>query len=234
MFIDGSIVPQYQDKPRGDSELNSDYHSIITLFARLYKVAEQNFTTLVACVEDSRGTRFRQILQDDILSKDSSSTPSSQNSLNQKNLSSKIQLSASILNSSFDASILDYYLRQGERTFAFSYTNSPSSHAILKDYSPEWAKSVFVFYLKATEFDRPLRVEFLCKDKNNLKECANRIASIVYSLSSLHREYSFPSILIEADLRAGLSEQEINVVYERLIDKLGSKIRMRRNNRPFG
>lgn len=219
LFIDGSIVPQYQDKPRKESEINTEYHSIVSLFEKLYKVAEENECTLIACVEDSRGTRFRQILQEEILPLH------------------KAKIDVSLLNSAFDASLLDYYLRTGERTFAFPYTNNIENHAILKDYNPIWAKSVFVFYLKCSEFDKPLRVEFIFinpKDKNKLKDRANEIAQIVYSLSSLHKEYSFPSVLIEADLRAGLSEQEVNVVYQRLIDKLGTKIRMRRTNRPFG
>ncbi len=215
LFIDGSLVPQYQDKPRGESELNDEYHSIISLFEKLYKTADSNGVVLVSCVEDSRGTRFRQILQEEILP-----------------LHTKLQ--SSILNGAYDVALLDYYLKPGERTFAFSYTNMVESHAILKDYSKEWATSVFVFYIKAADFDKPLRVEFISKDKSNLKQLADKVASVVFSLSSLHKEYSFPSVLIEADLRAGLSEQEISVVYERLIDKLGSKIRMRRSNRPFG
>ena len=56
---------------------------------------------------------------------------------------------------------------------------------------------------------------------------------MVYALSSLHKEYSYPSVLIEADLRAGLNETDISVVYDKLIDKLGPKIKMRRNSRPF-
>ena len=217
LFIDGSIVPQYQDKPRKESEINEDYNSIVKLFQKMYKSAEENSTVLVACVEDSRGTRFRQILQEEVLPLTNS------------------KIDSSLLNNSFDASLLDYYLLQGERTFAFPYTNNIQSHAILKDYSDEWAKSIFVFYLKCSMHDKPLRVEFICKSKNSLelKKCADEIAGIVFSLSSLHKEYSFPSILIEADLRAGLSEQEISVVYDRLVDRLGSKIRMRRNNRPF-
>jgi hypothetical protein len=224
LFIDGSIVPQYQDKPRKESGINEEYHSIVSLFQKLYKTAQDNSTQLVACVEDSRGTRFRQLLQEEIL-------PFAQT----KN---KLNLSSTSLGSAFDASILDYYLRSGERTFAFPYTNSPESHAILKDYFPEWSESIFVFYLKCSDFDKPLRVEFICKNASanlaDLKKCAQEISSLVFSLSSLHKEYSFPSVLIEADLRAGLTEQEVNVVYQRLIDKLGTKIRMRRSNRPFG
>lgn len=216
LFIDGSLVPQYQDKPRKDSGINEDYFSVVKLFELLYFVARSNSTILIGCVEDSRGTRFRQILAEEVIPK------------------SSLKLDSSLLDSSFDASLLDYYLNCNERTFAFPYTNSPSSHVILKDYSKEWAKSIFVFYIKCTLFDKPLRVEFLLNNEVDLKKLSDDVAGVVFALSSLHKEYSFPSVLIEADLRAGLSEQEISVVYERLVDKLGGKVRMRRNNRPFG
>jgi len=216
LFIDGSIVPQYQDKPRLGSKVNSDYDSIITLFQRLYSVAQENSCMLVACVEDSRGTRFRQLLQEKILPL------------------SRTGIDVSSLNDFFDAHLLDYYLGEGERTFAFEYTDPVESHAILKDFLPKYSESIFVFYIKSAKFDKPMRVEFICPQKDKLKSSADEISSVVFALSSLHREYSFPSVLIEADLRAGLSEQEINVVYQRLVDRLGSKIRMRRSNRPFG
>ena len=216
LFIDGSLVPQYQDKPRKESGINDDYFSIVKLFENLYKVAEINSTVLIGCVEDSRGTRFRQILQEEILP------------------NSKSKVESKLLDNAFDASLLDYYLIAGERTFAFPYTDNVSNHAILKDYSQEWAKSIFVFYLKCSLFDKPLRVEFILKNNSDLLKIVDNISGVVFSLSSLHKEYSFPSVLIEADLRAGLNEQEISVVYDRLVDKLGSKIRMRRTNRPFG
>jgi hypothetical protein len=211
LFIDGSIIPQYQDRPRKESKINEEYYSIIDYFQKLYLVAEKKECILVACVEDSRGSRFKQILEDEIIPKIS------------KN---KISLGFT-----FDSCFLDYFLEQGERTFAFLYTNNVENHAILKDYSKEWSKNIYVFYIKPSKFDIPLRVEFICK--NNIKECADKIASIVYSLSSLHKEYSYPSVLIEADMRAGLKPDEVSMIYDKLIDRLGTKVRMRRNSRPF-
>lgn len=210
-FIDGSIVPQYQDKPRTDSFLSSDYNSIISLFEKLYSVAQKNSTILISTIEDSRGNRFKQILNDYLIS---------------KNI--KVDLS-----NSTDSSLLDYFLLKGERTFSFSYTKSISQHPVLKDYSLEWSKSIYAFYIKPSEFDKPLRVEFVCGDVSKLKELSGEISSIVYALSSLYKEYAYPSILIEADMRARLNERDINLVYEKLIDKLGPKMLMRRNSRPF-
>ncbi len=214
-FVDGSIVPQYKDKPRDNSELSSDYQGIIHLFQKFYKTAEENNCTIISCVEDSRGKRFVELLREKILPKNPVALGND-------------------LAGFFDASLLDYFLLPGERTFAFSYTEKIDNHAILKDYPKEWSESISVFYLKASQFDKPLRVEFICKNKSELSSKADEIASIVFSLSSLHREYSYPSILIEADLRARLNEEDINVVFDKLLDKLGPKAQMRRNNRPFG
>jgi hypothetical protein len=211
IFVDGSIVPQYQDKPRTDSKITNDYLSIIKLFQLFYETADENGCRIISCVEDSRGTRFKQLLEEKVLS--------------------KTNLPKDLLKDSFDSALLDYFLIEGERTFCFPYTKSIESHAILKDMNQKWSDKVNVFYLKASDLDKPLRVEFI--SKGNKKEEADEIASIVYALSSLHKEYSYPSVLIEADLRASLNEQDISVVYDRLIDKLGPKIRMRRNSRPF-
>lgn len=211
LFIDGSIVLQYQDKPRKDSDLTSDYKSMINLFEELYGIAQENSTILISTIEDSRGNRFNQI------------TSSFVNSFSSKKELSYLS----------DTAILDYLLLKKERTFSFPYTQDIESHAILKDYSKKWSKNIFVFYLKPSEFDFPLRVEFICLDNSKLKKVSDEIASIVYKLSSLYREYAYPSILIEADLRARLNEKDISIVYEKLIDKLGSKLVMRRNSRPF-
>jgi hypothetical protein len=212
LFVDGSIVPQYQDKPRNDSKINEDYLSAVGMFQKFYSTAEKNNCTIISCVEDSRGTRFKQLLQEEILPKHKMLSPES-------------------LNDSFDSALLDYFLTEGERTFCFPYTKKTESHAILKDLNPKWSKNVFAFYLKASNFDKPLRVEFISKGLP--KSESDRIASVVYALSSLHREYTYPSVLIEADMRASLNEQDISVVYDKLIDKLGPKVRMRRNSRPF-
>jgi hypothetical protein len=206
IFVDGSIVPQYQDKPRKESEINSEYNSIVMLFEKFYETAEKNNCKIIACVEDSRGTRFKQIIEEKLLKNES-------------------------LPNFFDSAILDSLLVEGERTLSFTYTKEFSSHAILKDIEKKWAEAIKVFYIKPTKFDKPLRVEFISSKESEKDE--EEIASLVFALSSFHREYSYPSVLIEADLRAGLNEQDISVVYDRLIDKLGPKVRMRRNSRPF-
>lgn len=214
-FLDGSIVPQYADKPRKDSQIKNAYHEMLEQFQSLYATAEKNNCELVACVEDSRGSRFRQILQAHLLA-------------NQTALSEQLE-------GCYDAILLDYLLQPGERSMAFNYTANIKEHPILMDFDEHWSKSVMAFYIKPVAFDRPLRVEFLHKNGDGISTHASEIASIVYAQSCMHREYAFPAILIEADLHARLTPEEIEIVYDKILNKLGKsfKLRLRRDNRPF-
>ncbi|MCX6798617.1 MAG: DNA double-strand break repair nuclease NurA [Candidatus Diapherotrites archaeon] len=217
-FLDGSIVPQYADKPRKDSKIKSAYHKLLEEFQSLYALAEKKGCELVACVEDSRGSRFRKILQERVLAE-------------RRSLCGQ-------LDDCYDAVILDYLLKSGERSFAFSYTGSIKEHPILMDFEERWAKAVHAFYLKPVEFDRPVRVEFLHTGggaDGSLTKHADEIAGIVFAQSCMHREYAFPAVLIEADFHARLTPQEIEIVYDKILNKLGKsfRLRMRRDNRPF-
>ena len=214
-FLDGSIVRQYQDKPRKDSVINELYHSIVREFEDLFETAEKNKCILVGCVEDSRGSRFRSVLQEEVLQHEK-------------------LLPSEKLDYLFDSALLDYLLSVGERTCALHYTKNISQHPILNDFDEKWSKNIFSFYLKPSLYDRPLRVEFI-NGAGNLTEKSSKIASVVFSLSSLHREYAFPSVLIEADLRARLRPEEIDVVVNKIMDKVAKNVKMklRRDSRPF-
>jgi hypothetical protein len=210
VFLDGSIVPQYQDKPRSESEINSDYKSIISEFVSLYELAEKHECTLIGFVEDSRGSRFCGML------------------------SEKTSLPEIRFNGLMDSFLLDSFLSKGEATIPFTYSKNILNHAIMKDFPKEWSEKVHAMYLKAVEFDKPLRIEFL-SSKEKLKENAELLAGIAFNLSSMHKEYAYPAPLIEADLRAKLKPEEISTVYNKIQDKLSKniKLKLRRNSRPF-
>lgn len=215
-FLDGSIVPQHADKPRNDSILCSDYKEILSIYQKLYETAEKNSCNLIATVEDSRGSRFRSIIQKEMLEK---------NAL----------IDSSYLDNYFDSNLLDYLLEKNERSFCFNYTSSVKEHPILNDFEKKWGERIKVFYLKPTSLDRPLRIEFLHNGKN-LSDYCNEIASTTLTLSSLHKEYAYPSVLIEADLRARLKQNEVETLFNKIIDKLGrdnAYLALRRDSRPF-
>jgi hypothetical protein len=90
---------------------------------------------------------------------------------------------------------------------------------------------VDAFYLKASEGDRPMRVEFV-EGKRRFDE----IASLVFSLSRISKNYAYPAILIEADMRAALDQAELDRVYGEIVAKTGlrsSLMKLRRDSRPF-
>ena len=214
-FLDGSIVPQYADKPRKDSKVKTNYHKMLEAFQELYKTAEEKECELVACVEDSRGSRLRQIIQEQLLK-------------NKQNLANQLE-------GCYDTILFDYLLKEGERSIAFSYTASTKEHPILMDFEEKWSKAVHAFYLKPVAFDRPLRVEFLHTSGENISKHVSKIASLVFAQSCSHREYAYPAILVEADLHARLKPQEIEIIYDKILNKLGKgfKMRLRRDSRPF-
>ncbi len=214
-FLDGSLIPQYASPPSSDSNLKGLYHSIIGEFQSLYQLAQDKGCVLVGCVEDSRGSRFCSLLASSVLAK-------------------KPVLDPASLENIFDSSLLDYFLGHGERTLAFSYTSNVSQHAILKDFDKKWGENIYSMYLKPSMLDAPLRVEFL-NQNGSLSKSADEIAGVVFALSGTHREYAYPSILVEADLRSRLTPQEIEVVFGKIFDKLSRhvKLKMRRDKRPF-
>ena len=208
-FMDGSLLPQHADKPRANSKIKKNFDIMISKVQELYAVASEKNCELVGCVEDSRGNRWTGILDK--------------------------ELEVEGMEEYHDAVLLNDLLERQERSFIFSYTKNALEHPILNDFKKEWQNAIFAFYLKPTQYDFPLRVEFLNPNNGNPAEKAEKIAGLVLAQSSMHKEYAFPAVLIEADLRAGLKPEEINLVKDKIIDKIGKNafILRRRDRRPF-
>ena len=120
-----------------------------------------------------------------------------------------------------DAMFAERLLNINERTSYFSYGNSLISKEIA------YAKEINVFYLKAGN-DAPLRVEFLSN------KSIDYISGIIYSLSSINPNYSYPAILIEVDLRAMIPDLEIDKIEKTIALRMGKTLKsLRKNNRPF-
>ena len=91
-------------------------------------------------------------------------------------------------------------------------------------------------YLKPVKYDRPVRVDFLIPKNENPKAFAEKLSTLVHSLSKLNRQYAAPAILIEADLRAAARPEEMEALYSRIFSQIGMKpsiLKLRRNDRPF-
>jgi len=214
ILLDGSVIPHYITKPQ--NEFAKEYYKkMIEKYKELFEFADE--TTLAGVIEDSRGNKFCDILirrvfpiLQDVLPKES----------------------FDIISKTRDSNLLYYMLEKGERTCIFNYTVDPEHHPIIKEFS-RMTKKFMSFYLKTAEFDRPLRVDFFA-NKDPL-EITRKVSSFLLNTSG-HTGYGLPAVLIEADQRAKLSQEDLENFYYDLINKAGNisiLSRLRRENRPF-
>lgn len=214
LFIDGSLIPMPADKPGNESKLRGEYAKTIQAFAQLYATAQKNNCLLIGTIEDSRSERLKELLNQNILPKH--------------------QLKLDGMDGLQDAAILDKALQAGERSFAFAYAHDVRKHSILMDFPTPIAAQLHACYVKPSQWDYPIRCEFFSIPEK-LTENAQRVAEYVYAQSCLHKEYAFPAVLIEADLRAGLKPEEIEMVSDKIFSKVGRHTihLRRRDRRPF-
>jgi phage shock protein PspC (stress-responsive transcriptional regulator) len=214
LLLDGSIVPHYVQRPESSSLLFQIYQQMIESYKKLFLTAEESKTILAGVIEDSRGTRLCEILNKSL------------------GFLPEFREAKVLLEKTKDTNLLAYALNYGERTFGFPYSSEPEKHPVLKEFG-DTGKRIYSFYLKAAEFDRPIRVDFLAS--LNAKEIVDKISSILLAICNSNT-YAFPSVLIEADLRARLSEREVEEFSLDLRNKLGNVaglLELRRKGRPF-
>ena len=215
LLLDGSVVPQYVDRSVQGHRALKSYRKLFGMFSELYEVCASTGTMLAGAVKDSRSSRFIDILERKVFPSLPELSPDEQE----------------VLANSRDTVLLDRVLEVGERTSSFRYAENPAD--VLRDLG-EWAGRIHVFYVKVVPYDRPLRVEFVdCSD--GAAGMADRVASLIYSLSAHHDAFGLPSVLIEADARARLHEEEICMVRDSIVDFLGPSMTLdlRRHRWPF-
>lgn len=214
LLLDGSVIPHYVTKP--ENEFAKEYYKkMIERYKELFKLADK--VIVAGIVEDSRGNKFCDILirrvfpvLQDVLPKES----------------------VDIISKTRDTNLLFYALEKGERTCIFNYTSEQEHHPVIKEFSKLSGKFMS-FYLKTVELDRPLRVDFFAKE--DAVKIAERISSFLLSTSG-HAGYGLPAVLIEADQRAKLRQEDLENFYYELINKAGNismLSTLRRENRPF-
>jgi len=177
------------------------------MIAAYKKLFSHSHKTLIAgIVEDSRGKRFCDVISQQVL------------------LNSEQQI---LLENTKDTNILTYLLKLKERTFSFPYAEK--NHFILKEFS-DFSEKISTFYMCTAEFDRPIRIDFLGNESE-----AEKISSLVLPLVK-NSSYGIPSVLIEADQRAKLSDRDFDIFFSDLINKVGrlpAVFELRREDRPI-
>ncbi len=199
-LFDGSIIPQYINKPTTDCPQKKKYEHLISKFLSVYKEAREKKIFLAGTIEDCRANRLFSILKDEIF--------------NDQNLDFEL----------FDAFVVFSLLEKNQRTGIFKYSKDPKNHPILSDFPEEIRDNLYCCYLKLSDNDYPLRLEFVYyKDFNlSLKEYTDKLIRMVSEISSFNQKYTYPSVLIEADIRSRLTLQEINLITNKILEKTKS------------
>ncbi|MDY6770112.1 MAG: DNA double-strand break repair nuclease NurA [Candidatus Nanohaloarchaea archaeon] len=205
LLMDGSLVPQPGDRPDEESDLFDRYEAVMADYRELYARAEAEDTALVGVVEDARSARFCRFLDE-------------------------AGMDADAVSGGRDTVLLHHVLEPGERTCTVPYAAEPTP--VLRDL--EAGDSVYVFYLRTSRKDRPVRIEFYAAGEPGGR--ADAVASRVLSLCGSENAYGLPPVLLEADQRAALSRNEVEVVTKRIRTRLAhlpGTEELRRDRRPF-
>jgi len=215
-LMDGSIIPHYVPKP--DNPILKEYYdNLVKIYGNLFDVAKRKKIILAGVIEDSRGIKFCDIINRRLISQIDSE------------IAKELKL---IVEKTKDSNLLYYALEKGERTCVFNYSQNPLVHPVLKEFE-NTNNSFYSFYLKTVDFDRPIRVDFIASE--NVKEVADKLSSILIQTSG-HSGYGMPAVLIEADQRAKLTENDMDMFYFDLMNRIGNVstlFKMRREMRPF-
>ncbi len=230
VLVDGSLFYHPRDRPPAGSIADEKFQEVLALYRQLYNKISRKRTMLVGIVKDSRSTRVVNTLGDIL-----------PHILRNPTLFERMQGIDYrwLLKISRDCDLLDTFLEEGERTFAFQYASElqQNTNSLHSDLAP-WASKIWVTYLKTARDDLPLRIEMMIKSEgeegiNQL----NRTLSAILPLSYQHPEYGLPSPIVEADARARISNNEARLVIDRLMALSGliySKLEKRRSRNPFG
>lgn len=208
MILDGSVLLYPASVPDKSSPAQKTYKEVVELYKKLYSVCDTSETFLVGVVEDSRGKKFCDLLK--------AKNPEMEAELKDVN----------------DTLLLHYMLKAGQKTDSFGFSH-PEDLAFTQDMG-SWSEKVLAMYIKPVEFDRPLRIEFLSKGDPDLE--SETISKVVHKISSHNRYYCYPSVIIEADARAKLTETEVEMFKQMIAEKIGFNpafFDLRRENRPF-
>jgi hypothetical protein len=225
LIMDGSIYPQQYDI-FATSPIATRAEVLTKFYEKLYEKCKEHGTLLVGVVEDSRSTRFTQILSE-ILPSLIKKYPA---------LFELLQIDyRGIIRQIKDTDLLYRILEAGERSAIYKLIPS-NAKKVISRIALDWRKNLFAFYLKSVAYDQPTRIEFLNPENVELVGVADRVASVLYPLSRHHAAYGIPSVLIEADARAKIHDYDLDLIYAQLIDKTGqstSLLKLRRERRPF-
>lgn len=230
ILMDGSLFYHPRDRPQMGSPVYERFQEVQALYRQLYSKATRSGVALIGIVKDSRSTRVTHLLGDIL-----------PHILRDPSLFDKMQGVDYrwLLKNSRDSDILDTFLEEGERSFAFRYSSEmPASSNSANEEVSKWASSIWVTYLKTASEDLPIRIEMLLNPETGLDiEKLDRALAAILPLSWQHPEYGVPTPILEADTRAKITLNETQLIVDRLMALSGltyTTLEKRRSRNPFG
>jgi len=230
ILLDGSLFYHPRDRPQTGSIVYEKFQEVLSLYKQLYHKARKKDTTLVGIIKDSKSTRVATIMGE-ILPH-----------IVRKPAVFEMMQGVDyrwLLKISRDCDLLDTFLEEGERSFAFRYSSELlfNTNSTSDDLS-NWASSIWVTYLKTARDDLPIRIEFLsAEDGDTVTDKLDKALSAILPLSSQHPEYGIPTPILEADARAKITSNETRLIIDRLMALSGLTyltLEKRRSRNPFG
>jgi hypothetical protein len=229
ILLDGSLFYHPRDRPQTGSIVFEKFQEVLSLYKQLYHKARKKGTTLVGIVKDSRSTRVATIMGE-ILPH-----------IVRKPAIFEMMQGVDyrwLLKISRDCDLLDTFLEEGERSFAFRYSSELHLNTNSSDDLSTWTSSIWVTYLKTARDDLPVRIEFLAaEDDSTITDKLDKALSAILPLSSQHPEYGSPTPILEADARAKITANETRLIIDRLMALSGltyMTLEKRRSRNPFG
>lgn len=154
--------------------------SVLQNYTEMFENAESG--TLVGVVEDSYGLKLASLLED------------------------KLGIEVGEIR---DTLLMDNILGAEERSFVRRYSTSPVEHPVLSKLNDRHVNRLHTFYVKLSENDLPLRVDYFGDPEE-----ADDIAGTLLALKSSD-SYTVPSPIVEADKRAKVPESYIKRLEKR-------------------
>ena len=229
ILLDGSLFYHPRDRPQIGSIAYEKFQEVLSLYKQLYTKTRKKGSTLVGIVKDSRSTRVASIMGDIL-----------PHVVRKPEIFEMMQGVDYrwLLKISRDCDLLDTFLEEGERSFAFRYSSELLLNANASgDGLSDWASSIWVTYLKTARDDLPIRIEFLSDNDDQSTEKLDKALSAILPLSSQHPEYGIPTPILEADARAKITANEARLIIDRLMALSGITyltLEKRRSRNPFG
>ncbi len=227
VLIDGSLFFHPRDRPQNASIVYEKFEEVTALYKQLYNKASKKKSLVAGIIKDSRSSRVVSMLGDIL-----------PHVLREPDLFEMMQGIDYrwLLKISRDCDLLDTFLEEGERTFAFRYSAELVQNTDSLEELYSWASSIWVTYLKTAKEDFPIRVELL-GDRAFDRKQLDKALSAILPLSWQHPEYGIPTPILEADARARITYNETSLIVDRLMALSGltySSLEKRRSRNPFG